>query len=80
MTQQTFKDVIEDEVAEALEIAETELGHDLQEAYMEASAAKRKKADIILMQIRTIYDNNDDDAELDIFAKVLKLETILGLC
>ena len=78
--QSTFKDVIEDEVAEALEIAEAELGRDIQGAYMEAPAAKRKMADLILMQIRTIYDNNDDDAELDIFAKVLKLETILGLC
>ena len=78
--QSTFKDVIEDEIAEALEIAETELGRDLQGAYMEASAAKQKMADLILMQIRTIYDNNDDDAELDIFAKVLKLETVLGLC
>ena len=78
--QSTFKDVIEDEVAEALEIAESELGHDLQDAYMEASAAKQKKANRILLEIRTIYDNNDDDAELDIFAKVLKLETVLGLC
>jgi len=78
--QSTFKDVIEDEVAEALEIAEAELGRDIQGAYMEAPAAKRKMADLILIQIRTIYDNNDDDAELDIFAKVLKLETVLGLC
>ena len=80
MTQSTFKEVIEDEVAEAIEIAEAELGHEIREAYMEAPAAKRKMADLILMQIRTIYDNNDDDAELDIFAKVLQLETVLGLC
>lgn len=78
--QSTFRDVIEDEVSEAIEIAEAELGHDIQEAYMAASAAKQKDADIILMEIRTIYDNNDDDIELDIFAKVLKLETVLGLC
>ena len=78
--QKTFKDVIEDEVAEAIEIAESELGHDIREAYMEAHTAKRKMADLILMQIRTIYDINDDDAELDIFAKVLQLETVLGLC
>lgn len=81
--QQTFSEIIEEEVAEAIEIAEAELGHDIQEAYMEASAAKQKKADIILMDIRTIHDNTDDDEDdkaLAIFAKVLKLETVLGVC
>ena len=78
--QKTFKDVIAAEIEEAIAIAEDNIAHDIREAYMEAHTAKRKMADLILMQIRTIYDINDDDAELDIFAKVLQLETVLGLC
>ena len=82
MKQQTLGDIIEDEVSEALEIAESELGHDIRDAYLNAAAAKQKKANVILMDIRAIYDNTDDedDKSLEIFAKVLKLETVLGLC
>jgi CRISPR/Cas system CSM-associated protein Csm2 small subunit len=82
MTQQTFGDIIEEEIEEAIEIAESELGHDIQEAYLNASPAKQKKANVILMAIRAIYDSTDEenDKELDIFANVLKLETVLGLC
>jgi CRISPR/Cas system CSM-associated protein Csm2 small subunit len=82
MTQQTFGDIIEEEIEEAIEIAESELGHDIQEAYLNASPAKQKNANVILMAIRAIYDSTDEenDKELDIFANVLKLETVLGLC
>jgi hypothetical protein len=82
MKQQTLSDIIEDEVAEAIEIAEAELGHDIRDSYLNASPAKQKKADVILMAIRTIHDSTDDedDKSLDIFTKVLKLETVLGLC
>jgi hypothetical protein len=82
MTQQTFGDIIEEEVAAAIEIAEAELGHDIQDSYLNASSAKQKKANVILMAIRAIYDNTDDeeDTALAIFAKVLQLETVLGLC
>jgi hypothetical protein len=74
--------VIEAEVAEAIEIAEVEIGHDLRDSYLNASPSKQKKADGILLEIRTIYDSTDDenDKALDIFAKVLKLETVLGVC
>jgi dethiobiotin synthetase len=82
MTQQKLSDLIEEEVSEAIEIAESELGHDIQEAYLNASHAKQKKANVILMAIRAISDNTDDedDKALEIFAKVLKLETVLGVC
>lgn len=83
MTQQTFGDIIEEEISKAIEIAESELGHDIQEAYLNASSAKQKKADVILMAIMQIHDSTDDDDEdkaLAIFAKVLKLETVLGVC
>jgi hypothetical protein len=83
MTQQTFGDIIEEEVTDALEIAEEELGHDIRSAYTEASSAKQKKVDRILMDIMAIKDDTDrdeDDKALAIFAKVLKLETVLGVC
>lgn len=81
--QQTFDDVIKDEIEEAISIAEEEILHDIRSAYTEASAAKQKKADRILMDIMAIKDDterDEDDKQLGIFAKVLKLETALGLC
>jgi hypothetical protein len=82
MTQRTFSEVIEDEIEKAISIAEEELGHDIRGAYTEASKAKQKKVDRILMDIMAIHDDTDDeeDKKLDIFANVLKLETILELC
>jgi hypothetical protein len=83
MKQQTLGDLIEEEITEAIEIAEAELGHDLRDSYLNASSAKQKKADAILMDIMAIHDNTEEDEEdksLAIFAKVLKLETVLGVC
>jgi hypothetical protein len=83
MKQQTLSDIIEDEVAEAIEIAEAELGHDIRDSYLNASPVKQKKVDRILMDIMAIKDDterDEDDKSLDIFTKVLKLETVLGLC
>jgi len=82
MTQQTFEEVMDAEIEEAISIAEEEISHDIRDSYLNASPAKQKKANLILMDIRAIHDSTDDedDRSLAIFAKVLKLETVLGLC
>lgn len=82
MEQLTFSAIIEDEVAAAIEIAEAEIGHDLLDSYLNASPAKQKKADAILMSIMAIHDNaeeDEDEKSLAIFAKVLTLEMVLGI-
>jgi len=82
MTQQTFKEVIDDELSEAINIAEEELGHDIYEAYANATGAQRKKAERILRDILALHDDPErdaDDKSIVIFAKVLKLETVLGV-
>jgi hypothetical protein len=83
MRQRTFEEVIDAEIEEAISIAEEEIPCDIRSAYTEASSAKQKKVARILMDIMAINDDterDEDDKSLAIFAKVLKLETVLGLC
>jgi len=82
MKQQTFNEVIEDELSAAISIAEEELGHDIYMAYTESTGAQRKKAERILRAILALHDDPErdaDDKSIGIFAKVLKLETVLGV-
>ena len=81
--QLTFNDVIATEIEAALSLIDDEPPFDIRNAYTEASASNQKKADRILLAIAAIYDDTEleeDEKQMAIFAKALKLDTILVLC
>jgi len=80
--QRTFNDLITAGIEDAISIIEDELPFDIRTAYIEASASKQKKADRILLDIASLYDDTEleeDDKQMAIFAKALKLDSILGV-
>ena len=93
MTQKTLFDEEEVKVTEVQEeeedkhdvkigirIAEAEMDHNIRDAFNGLeNKAKKEKAKKLLKEITAISLSTDEDAELDTFAKVLKLEEVLGI-